>query len=271
MFRCTHTYTRTYKLRCLSTRCIKKWNLFFWQTISIWNMTALSPLPLCRSSCAIRACRMPHLQFIYKIYHTAHTANAAYVRSMYTPRRPSVCVCVCIWQGRRLHDRQLRVHYFICTLCLSAFQTFIFRCTWPPLPPLLAAIVGIVVYKLQLTTAQRGTFARLFAEPQANQLRASLATRNGQLATGSCHLVARSQQLAALVTAYHLCRYGASPLPPDGGSSVTIALLDKLIENGRNYSYELVLCLKILLRNIPMIEMPFKVSWIVNERTRCSA
>lgn len=94
MFSCTHTHTRTYKLRCLSTRCIKKWNLFFWQTISIWNMTALSPLPLCRSSCAIRACRMPHLQFIFKIYHTAHTANAAYVRSMYTPRRPSVCVCV---------------------------------------------------------------------------------------------------------------------------------------------------------------------------------
>lgn len=132
-----------------------------------------------------------------------------------------------------------------------------------PVPGLLGSppLLGIVVYKLQLTTAER-TFARLFAEPQANQLRASLATGNGQrqLATGSCHLVARSQQLAALVTAYHLCRYGASPLPPDGGSSVTIALLDKLIENGRNYSYELVLCLKILLRNIPMIEMPFKVS-----------
>ncbi|XP_002020380.2 uncharacterized protein LOC6595102 isoform X1 [Drosophila persimilis] len=55
-----------------------------------------------------------------------------------------------------------------------------------------------------------------------------------------------------------LLRYGASPHPPDGGTSVILALLDKLIENGRNYSYELVLCLKILLRNVAMIEMPFK-------------
>ncbi|XP_060645794.1 uncharacterized protein LOC132784288 [Drosophila nasuta] len=55
-----------------------------------------------------------------------------------------------------------------------------------------------------------------------------------------------------------LLRYGAAPQPPDGGTSVIIALLDKLIENGRNYSYELVLCLKILLRNVAMIEMPFK-------------
>ncbi|XP_034488667.1 uncharacterized protein LOC117792578 [Drosophila innubila] len=55
-----------------------------------------------------------------------------------------------------------------------------------------------------------------------------------------------------------LLRYGAAPQPPDGGTSVIIALLDKLIENGRNYSYELVLCLKILLRNVVMIEMPFK-------------
>ncbi|XP_017034172.1 uncharacterized protein stops isoform X1 [Drosophila kikkawai] len=55
-----------------------------------------------------------------------------------------------------------------------------------------------------------------------------------------------------------LLRYGATPQPPDGGASVIIALLDKLIENGRNYSYELVMCLKILLRNVTMIEMPFK-------------
>lgn len=151
-------------------------------------MTTLLPLPLCRSSCAIRPCRMPHLHFIYKIYHTAHTANAAYVRSMYTPRLPSspCAIRVCIWQGRRLHDRQLRVHYFICTLCLSAFQTFIFRCTWPPW-----LAVGIVVYKLQLTTAQR-TFAHLFAKPQANQLRVSLATGNLQLAAATSLHVASS-------------------------------------------------------------------------------
>ncbi|XP_017874100.1 PREDICTED: uncharacterized protein LOC108621346 [Drosophila arizonae] len=55
-----------------------------------------------------------------------------------------------------------------------------------------------------------------------------------------------------------LLRYGAAPQPPDGGTSVIIALLDKLIENGRNYSCELVLCLQILMRNVPMIEMPFK-------------
>ncbi|XP_016973799.1 uncharacterized protein LOC108040727 isoform X2 [Drosophila rhopaloa] len=53
-------------------------------------------------------------------------------------------------------------------------------------------------------------------------------------------------------------RYGAAPQPPDGGASVIIALLDKLIEDGRNYSFELVMCLKILLRNVVMIEMPFK-------------
>ncbi|XP_017122581.1 uncharacterized protein LOC108142952 isoform X1 [Drosophila elegans] len=55
-----------------------------------------------------------------------------------------------------------------------------------------------------------------------------------------------------------LLRYGAAPQPPDGGASVIIALLDKLIEDGRNYSFELVMCLKILLRNVVMIEMPFK-------------
>ncbi|XP_039495918.1 uncharacterized protein LOC120454579 isoform X1 [Drosophila santomea] len=55
-----------------------------------------------------------------------------------------------------------------------------------------------------------------------------------------------------------LLRYGAAPQPPDGGASVIIALLDKLIEDGRNYSFELVMCLKILLRNVAMIEMPFK-------------
>lgn len=122
MFSCTHTHTRTYKLRCLSTRCIKKWNLFFWQTVSIWNMTALSPLPLCRSSCAIRACRMPHLQFIYKIYHTAHTANAAYVRSMYTPRRPSVCVCVCAYD--KGVDYMTASFVFIISFAHCAYQHF---------------------------------------------------------------------------------------------------------------------------------------------------
>uniref|UniRef100_A0A1A9WZ24 SOCS box domain-containing protein n=1 Tax=Glossina brevipalpis TaxID=37001 RepID=A0A1A9WZ24_9MUSC len=55
-----------------------------------------------------------------------------------------------------------------------------------------------------------------------------------------------------------LLRYGAEPNPPDGGSSVVLALLDKLNENGRNYVYQNVSCLEILLRNIPIIEMPYK-------------
>lgn len=54
-------------------------------------------------------------------------------------------------------------------------------------------------------------------------------------------------------------RYGANPNPPDGGSSAVLALLDKLTENGRNYVYQNVSCLQILLRNIPMIELPYKV------------
>ncbi|XP_053945104.1 uncharacterized protein LOC128854759 isoform X1 [Anastrepha ludens] len=55
-----------------------------------------------------------------------------------------------------------------------------------------------------------------------------------------------------------LLRYGAHPNPPDGGASVVHALLEKLIENGRNYVLQNVSCLQILLRNIPMIEMPYK-------------
>ncbi|XP_073816066.1 SOCS domain-containing protein stops isoform X2 [Musca autumnalis] len=55
-----------------------------------------------------------------------------------------------------------------------------------------------------------------------------------------------------------LLRYGANPNPPDGGSSAVLALLDKLTENGRNYVYQNVSCLQILLRNIPMIELPYK-------------
>ncbi|XP_037943829.1 uncharacterized protein LOC119676649 [Teleopsis dalmanni] len=55
-----------------------------------------------------------------------------------------------------------------------------------------------------------------------------------------------------------LLRYGANPNPPDGGASVVVSLLDKLTENGRNYVFQNVSCLQILLRNIPMIEMPYK-------------
>ncbi|XP_075148003.1 SOCS domain-containing protein stops isoform X2 [Haematobia irritans] len=55
-----------------------------------------------------------------------------------------------------------------------------------------------------------------------------------------------------------LLRYGANPNPPDGGTSAVLALLDKLTENGRNYVYQNISCLQILLRNIPMIELPYK-------------
>ncbi|XP_046805422.1 uncharacterized protein LOC111681611 [Lucilia cuprina] len=63
-----------------------------------------------------------------------------------------------------------------------------------------------------------------------------------------------------------LLRYGAAPYPPDGGSSVVLALLDKLIENGRNYVFQNISCLQILLRNISHIEMPFKPIVLYNTR-----
>lgn len=138
MFSCTHTHTRTYKLRCLSTRCIKKWNLFFLtdhfnlkydSTVAFWPFVARH-VPSGLAAC--------HICSSFTKFTTLHTRLTRRMCALCTRRvdRPCVCVCVCIWQGRRLHDRQLRVHYFICTLCLSAFQTFIFRCTWLPLPPL---------------------------------------------------------------------------------------------------------------------------------------
>ncbi|XP_037026489.1 uncharacterized protein LOC119067538 [Bradysia coprophila] len=56
-----------------------------------------------------------------------------------------------------------------------------------------------------------------------------------------------------------LLRYGAEPSPTDGGIPPVLALLDKLVESPkRRYLYQLVSCLKILLRTISIIEMPFK-------------
>lgn len=55
-------------------------------------------------------------------------------------------------------------------------------------------------------------------------------------------------------------RYGAEPNPADGGISPVMALLDKLVESPkRRYLYQLVSCLQIILRAVPIIEMPFKV------------
>lgn len=57
-----------------------------------------------------------------------------------------------------------------------------------------------------------------------------------------------------------LCRYGAEPSPIDCGITPVVALLDKLVESpNRRYLYQLVSCLRILLRAISIIEMPFKV------------
>ncbi|XP_029710581.1 uncharacterized protein LOC109427438 [Aedes albopictus] len=56
-----------------------------------------------------------------------------------------------------------------------------------------------------------------------------------------------------------LLRHGADPNPDDGGSSPIISLLDKLREyENRSYPYQLVSCLKLLLRCTIMIELPYK-------------
>lgn len=56
-------------------------------------------------------------------------------------------------------------------------------------------------------------------------------------------------------------RYGANVQPCDGGSSPIIAILDKLLESPhRKSQIELEMCLKILLKAVPFIEMPYKVS-----------
>lgn len=142
-----------------------------------------------------------------------------------------LCECVQLTQ-----PRAMSVHYFICTLCLSghlAFIAFTSSSSWH-LP------------HFALTASKPTTCWQLVSHLQT---------------------VTHSWPLTRLLhsPAPFRCRYGAAPQPPDGGASVIIALLDKLIENGRNYSYELVMCLKILLRNVTMIEMPFKVSSGVGE------
>lgn len=63
------------------------------------------------------------------------------------------------------------------------------------------------------------------------------------------------------VECMHIIRYGASAQPSDGGTNPVIALLDKLMETSvRQQHQQLTACLKILLKTLPMIEMPYKVS-----------
>uniref|UniRef100_A0A336LAI7 CSON006101 protein n=1 Tax=Culicoides sonorensis TaxID=179676 RepID=A0A336LAI7_CULSO len=53
--------------------------------------------------------------------------------------------------------------------------------------------------------------------------------------------------------------HGASPNPFDDGIPPVIALFDKLIEyQDRRYPYQLDSCLRLLLRTLPFIELPFK-------------
>lgn len=58
-----------------------------------------------------------------------------------------------------------------------------------------------------------------------------------------------------------LLRHGANPVPNDGGSSMVLALMDKLLEyeESKSYPYQLVSCLKIIILSISSIEIPFKV------------
>ena len=60
-------------------------------------------------------------------------------------------------------------------------------------------------------------------------------------------------------------RHGADPNPNDGGIAPVMAALDKLNEyESSGYPYQLVSCLKLILRAIPSIEIPYKVrrEWI---------
>uniref|UniRef100_A0A182JGV5 Uncharacterized protein n=1 Tax=Anopheles atroparvus TaxID=41427 RepID=A0A182JGV5_ANOAO len=62
-----------------------------------------------------------------------------------------------------------------------------------------------------------------------------------------------------------LVRHGAHPCPDDGGASPVLALLDKLVEcENRCYPFQLVSCLKLLLRTTTMLELPYKPAlWAV--------
>uniref|UniRef100_A0A182MST3 Ankyrin repeat and SOCS box protein 17 n=1 Tax=Anopheles culicifacies TaxID=139723 RepID=A0A182MST3_9DIPT len=56
-----------------------------------------------------------------------------------------------------------------------------------------------------------------------------------------------------------LLRHGANPCPDDGGASPVLSLLEKLAESeDRCYPFQLVSCLKLLLRTIIMVELPYK-------------
>uniref|UniRef100_A0A182T9D7 SOCS box domain-containing protein n=1 Tax=Anopheles maculatus TaxID=74869 RepID=A0A182T9D7_9DIPT len=56
-----------------------------------------------------------------------------------------------------------------------------------------------------------------------------------------------------------LLRHGANPCPDDGGASPVLSLLEKLADcENHCYPFQLVSCLKLLLRTIVMVELPYK-------------
>lgn len=55
-------------------------------------------------------------------------------------------------------------------------------------------------------------------------------------------------------------RYGANVIPKDGGMMPIVAILDKLVESPEYTEIHVETCLKILLKTVPNIEMPYKVS-----------
>lgn len=216
----------------------------------MWQCWCGSAFNICHSlRAAIAAC---HICTSFAIYHSVSVL---------------VCGCVLVWVWVCAHDTASTTwpRTVFCSLFHLRILFISTSNIYYQLPCIATGWCGHrfesstsilelnVVYKLQLTAEHLPTS---LARPQANQLRAP-AAGCWLLAAGCWQLVARSQIRDRF--SFHF-RYGAAPQPPDGGTSVIIALLDKLIENGRNYSYDLVLCLKILLRNVSMIEMPFKVS-----------
>lgn len=59
-------------------------------------------------------------------------------------------------------------------------------------------------------------------------------------------------------------RYGANMNPKDAGELPIIAILDKLVESPQPQLH-VELCLKILLKTVPSIEMPYKVCFVCSK------
>lgn len=94
MFSCTHTHTRTYKLRCLSTRCIKKWNLFFLTdrfNLKYDSTVAFCPFVARHVPSGLAAC---HICSSFTKFTTLHTRLTRRMCALCTRRVDRPCVCV---------------------------------------------------------------------------------------------------------------------------------------------------------------------------------